>query len=150
MEMNNNERIRLVIRPVGAVIVLLSVFLTWMIISLTPAPLQFNVELSLWQLFRLAWESLQSAQDPLSPLGPLAPVVVIVTSILVVVGGIVAFTHSVGGVVPLLGAGFYFFWLGLVEAAVLSYGIGFFAAILGSIVVILAAAIPKEKKKEIP
>ena len=72
-------------------------------------------------------------------------VVAIVTSILVVVGGIVAFTHSVGGVVPLLGAGFFFLWLGLVEAAVLSYGIGFFAAILGSVVIILAAAIPKEK-----
>ncbi len=121
----------------GAVIVLLSVFLTWLKVSFL-----FTVELSLWQLVRLTLESQNGVQEPLA----------LVTLILVIVGGIIAFAHSIGGVVPLLGVGFFLFQIeSSVEAAALvSYGIGLFAAILGSIVVILAAAIPKEKKKEIP
>ena len=135
--MNNNERIALVIRSVGAAIVLLSILVTWLTISFI-----FTIELSLLDMVRLVLEGDQET------LGPLRLPVVVALGF-VVGGGILAFLHAIGGVLPLLGAGFLIFQVetALAGSPVFSYGIGLFAAIVGGIVVLVAAAIPKEKKK---
>ena len=150
--------------------ILLSVIMTWV----TFGP--FGLRLDLWLVGLLGWlgilEGILSGSFSFAVppgAGPLEVVLVLILAAvsvtLVVVGGIVALiptktatkigrrskSVSVGaGILSLIGVGlfvgFVMFWVSIFQPPSVSYGLGFFVAILGSILVIASAAIPKGKK----
>ena len=138
LEMNTKS----IVRAAGGGIILLSVFLTWLT-ALTGAFVEGRITLIFVDL------SLgQMASDALTgiilgvPLETFA--FTFITIALVVVGGIVSFKHSVGGIPVLAGTGYFFFYVSTQEVFVrfeAGIGIGMFVAIFGAVVVI-AAAIP--------
>ncbi len=142
--------------------ILLSVFLTWVTVS------SFGtVELSLLRLAATAWEGIQ--------IGFVSALifVIFITPILVVVGGILTFLSMFqkptkplnwwqakspwevmvgafpigGGILSLIGVGLFMLLVGTDPSVVgASFGLGVFVAILGSILVIASATLPKAKK----
>ncbi len=133
-----------IVRVVGAVVVFVSVFLTWLT-GLTSAFVEgritlIRVDLSLGQMAGSALEGLGRG----APLEAFA--FIFITAILVVVGGIISFRHSLGGIPVLAGVGYFFFYINAQEVFAqleAEIGIGPYIAVAGAAIVIFAFAIPR-------
>lgn len=132
---------RFIVRAVGGITILLSVFLTWLSKPISWRGEQMpNIDLSLKEMVE-DW-----ALEAFSLGMPLYfYAFIFITLALVVVGGVISFIHPVGGVPALIGVGYYLVTMNTQVRFVsweIETGIGVFIAIFGAVVVI-ATAIPQ-------
>lgn len=119
------------VKAVGAIVVLVSLFLAWFSFV--------GSGISLYQLAQLVFDPLFAPS-----VGMFGAAIILGTLVLVVIGGFVSFVYRGGAVVTLAGVGWFMYGMSsLVPGGLRFLGIGIFVAIAGAIVVLTSATIAR-------